>query len=85
VFVVSPHARGAMNDDTLGDNDALSVLRAGIVDEPEWEHGSWRYHVRTHRMVFVIAFDPEVEVLPIEAEDVSAMELVVVTAWRVRQ
>jgi hypothetical protein len=35
-------------------------------------------------MCFVVAFDPEPEELPDKEEDVSEVELVVVTAWRIR-
>jgi len=84
VFVVSDHARREMNKDDLGDQDAINILRAGVVREPEWENGSWRYRVDTPRMCFVVTFDPEPETLPEKAEDVSEVELVVVTAWRIR-
>jgi hypothetical protein len=84
VFAVSRHAREEMGKDNLTDVDAVNVLRAGIVDEAEFEHGSWRYRVRTGRMLFVVAFDPEVDALPDDAADVGAMELVVVTAWRIK-
>jgi hypothetical protein len=59
-------------------------LRAAVVREPEWENGSWRYRVDTPRMCFVVTFDPEPEKLPGKDEDVSDVELVVVTAWRIQ-
>jgi hypothetical protein len=34
--------------------------------------------------VFVVTFDPEPEALPPKDDDVSEVELVVVTAWRIR-
>jgi hypothetical protein len=49
--------------------DALNVLRAGIVREPELENGEWRYHVETPGMTFIIAFESETT-------------LIIVTAWR---
>jgi hypothetical protein len=67
----SQHALDEMAHDALDTVDCTNVLRAGVVDPPEWEHGSWRYHVRTARMCFVVAFR-------------SAMDLVVVTAWRIK-
>lgn len=84
VFVVGDHARREMSKDDLGDQDAINILRAGIVREPEWENGSWRYHVETPRMCFIVTFDPEPEALPEKGDDVSEVELVVVTAWRIR-
>ena len=50
----------------------------------EWENASWRYRVSTQRMTVVAAFEPDVEGAPDENEDVSEMELIVVTAWRQR-
>jgi hypothetical protein len=84
VFVVSDHARREMKKDDLGDSDAINILRGGVVREPEWENGSWRYHVETPRMCFIVAFDPDPEALPDKDADVSDVELVVVTAWRIR-
>jgi hypothetical protein len=66
----SKHSREEMAKDNLNDQDALNVLRGGVVDPAEFENGSWRYRFRTSRMVFVIAFRSE-------------SELRVVTAWRV--
>lgn len=84
VFAVSDHARREMRKDNLGDQDAINILRAGVVREPEWESGCWRYHVETPRMCFIVTFDPEPEALPDKSDDVSDIELVVVTAWRIR-
>jgi hypothetical protein len=84
IFVVSDHARREMKKDDLNDSDAINIVRGGVVREPEWENGSWRYRVETPRMCFVVAFDPEPETLPDEKVDLSEVELVVVTAWRIR-
>jgi hypothetical protein len=65
----SKHARDEMAKDRLAEIDIVNVLRGGIVAPGEWEHGSWRYQVRTSRMVTVVAFRSE-------------SMLVVVTAWR---
>lgn len=65
------HARREMSKDGLESTDVVNVLRGGIVDEPEWENGVWRYHVRTQRIEVVVEFRGE-------------MSAVVVTAWRVR-
>jgi hypothetical protein len=35
-------------------------------------------------MCFVVTFDPEPEALPEKTENVREVELVVVTAWRIR-
>jgi hypothetical protein len=82
VFVVSQHARDEMKKDNLTDVDAVNILRGGVVQEAEWEHGSWRYAVGTQRMVFIVAFDPEVDTLPDLAPDITTTEVVIVTAWR---
>ena len=50
--------------------DAVNALRGGIVDPGELERGTWRYRVRTARLVVVVAFRSETD-------------LVVVTGWRV--
>jgi hypothetical protein len=68
---LSNHAVKEMEKDDLDMGDALNILRAGIVREPEWENGEWRYHVETPRMTFIIAFESETT-------------LVIVTAWRKR-
>ena len=67
------HAMDEMAKDRLTTADCLSVLRAGVVDPPEWEHGCWRYHVRTNRMCLIVE-------LALDEPDV----LVVVTAWRIK-
>jgi len=56
----SSHARTEMANDDLGEVDALNVLRGGVVEPAELEKGSWRYRVRTARMIFVVAFRSEV-------------------------
>ncbi|MFO0686926.1 MAG: hypothetical protein U0234_32985 [Sandaracinus sp.] len=62
----------------------MNVLRAGIVRDPEWENGSWRYRVETAKMLFVAAFDPEVDAMPGDDDDLGDLELIVVTGWRKR-
>lgn len=59
-----------MARDRVCELDVTNVLRGGTVDPAEFEHGSWRYRVRTHRIAVVIAFRSEIS-------------LVVVTAWRI--
>jgi hypothetical protein len=71
-----------MNEDGLTDVDAVNVLRGGMVREPEWENGSWRYRVETARMLFVVVLDPEPDVVPADDDDLGDTELIVVTGWR---
>jgi len=78
------HARKEMDKDGLSDVDAVNVLRGGIVREPEWENGSWRYRVETARIVFVVTFDPEPDEVPAAGDDLGEPELVIVTGWRLR-
>jgi len=78
------HARTEMDKDGLSDVDAVNVLRGGVVREPEWENGSWRYRVETPRMVFVVTFDPEPDGVPGADEPLGDLELVVITGWRLR-
>jgi hypothetical protein len=65
----SSHARQEMAKDGLTAVEVVNVLRGGVVEPPEWEHGSWRYRARSGRITVVIVFR-------------SALTLVVVTAWR---
>ena len=65
----SKHGLAEMAKDGLVEIDVVNVLRGGVVEPGEWENGSWRYRVRTSRMVAVVAFRSETA-------------LVVVTAWR---
>lgn len=67
----SKHGRDEMQKDQLVEIDVVNVLRGGAVEPAEWEHGSWRYRVRTARMAVVIAFRSEAV-------------MVVVTAWRIQ-
>ena len=73
-----------MDKDGLTDVDAANVLRGGVVREAEWENGSWRHRIETQRIVFVVAFDPDVNVVPAEEDDVGDIELIIVTGWRLR-
>ncbi len=61
-----------MAKDSLSDQDALNILRAGYCEKAEWENGSWRYTFRTARIVFIVAFRSEEEIR-------------VATAWRVER
>jgi hypothetical protein len=63
------HALAALKDDKLTTVDATNVLRGGWVEFSQWENDAWRYRVRTQRIVVVVEFESE-------------HELVVVTSWR---
>jgi hypothetical protein len=69
-IVSSRHAKQELANDDLTIVDARNVLRAGrLLDEPEFEKGTWRYKVRTERIVVVVAF-------------MSESKLKIITAWR---
>ena len=68
----SGHAFEEMAKDDLTTVDCTNVLRGGVVEPPEFEFGTWRYRVRTNRIYVVVAFRSETQ-------------LVVVTAWRLKQ
>ena len=70
--VWTQHSVDEMAKDDMTTVDAENVLRAGVVEPPEWENREWRYRVRTARMYVVVAFE-------------SKVELTVITAWRVRR
>jgi hypothetical protein len=70
--VSSRHATQEMANDGLTMVDCINVLRGGVVEPAEWEHGSWRYRVHTQRIWVVVAFRSETR-------------LVIVTAWRTRR
>jgi hypothetical protein len=67
--VFTGHAEAELAKDGLTTVDAVRALRGGVVDEAEWENGTWRHHVRTPRITVVVELE-------------SDLELVVVTAWR---
>ena len=64
-----PHAEEQMKKRRISTVDCVNVLRGGVVNEGEYENGSWRYQVRTPKICVVIRFESE-EILE------------VVTAWR---
>jgi hypothetical protein len=70
------HAKREMAKDSLTVVDVINVLRGGVVEEPEYENGAWRYRVRTPRIVVVFELKGDQE----EEPD----EISVVTAWRNR-
>jgi hypothetical protein len=67
------HACDEMMKDGLFEEDVLNVLRAGWVECPAgWIKGAYRYRVRTHNICVVVLFR-------------SAVEALVVTAWRFKR
>ena len=63
------HALQRLSERRLTTVDRVNVLRAGVVDWPEFQNGTWRYSVRGGWITVVIAFRSE-------------ETLVVITAWR---
>ncbi len=61
-----------MAKDKLLTQDVMNVLRAGLVEPSEFEHGSWRHRVKTNTICVVVVL-------------ASEREAVVVTAWRIRR
>lgn len=68
---LSGHALDEMEKDKLIVGDINNVLRGGVVQPGEFEKGSWRYQVRTNKIVVVVCFRSETE-------------LRVVTCWRMK-
>ena len=71
VVSYSRHARARMVSHGMRRLECEQVLRSGWVMPGEWEHGTWRYRVRTQNATVVVTF-------------LSIQELVVVTTWRER-
>jgi hypothetical protein len=69
---LSGHAQKEMANDKLIAGDIINVLRGGVVEPAEFEKGSWRYRVRTNKIVVVVCFRSEIE-------------LGVVTCWRIKK
>jgi hypothetical protein len=65
----SGHALGEMRNDGITEDEALAVLRGGVVEPAELERGSWQHRVRAGRVFVVITFR-------------AADRVAVVTAWR---
>jgi hypothetical protein len=63
----SKHALEEMEENELETGDVLNVLRGGVVREPEWENGSWRYHVETPKIRVVVAFRSETRLAVVTA------------------
>lgn len=57
----SMHALLEMGSTGLSEIDCTNALRGGHVEFTEMVRGTWRYRVRTHRLVVVVAFRSEFE------------------------
>ena len=68
---ISSHAYDKMEADQLVEQDVRNCLWAGRFDSCDLEQRSWRYRVRTAKIVVVVAFRSETQA-------------VVVTVWRDR-
>lgn len=68
----SGHALEEMAKDDLQTADCLNLLRAGVFNPPDFIKGEWRYPVTTQRICMVVAF-------------ISATQLRIVTAWRIKR
>ena len=66
----SQHAKREMEQRKITTMDVVNVLRAGVVEPSEFEHGSWRHRVKTNRICVVVVL-------------VSEHEAVAVTTWRI--
>lgn len=66
----SRHAAEQLRKRNLTTVDCLNTLAAGVVRPAEWENGTWRYRVESHRIAVVVAIE-------------SGTEIRVVTAWRI--
>lgn len=61
-----PHFAQRMAERTITRQDVMNTLRAGIVDEAEYENGEWRHRVRTASFTVIVCF-PEDEGLLLAA------------------
>ena len=67
--IFTAHARVELANDQMTQQDALNVLRGGVVTADGYQRNSHRYQVNTSRFCVVIAFD-------------TKTRTIVVTAWR---
>ena len=65
-----PHALDRLRERSLSIVDCENVLMGGKVEDAEYDNGAWRHHIKTGKIVVVIEF-------------LSEQEVLVVTAWRI--
>lgn len=51
-----PYFSKRMGERSISYMDVMNPLRAGIVEEAEWENGEWRHRVRTPRFTVIVTF-----------------------------
>lgn len=69
-IIQTKHFKQEMANDDLIMNDVINVLHKGqILEDPEFENGSYRYRVQTNKIVVVIAFN-------------NPDRIILVTTWR---
>lgn len=71
-YIWSSHALVELEKDKMIADDAINVLRGGVVEPAEFENGSWRYRVRTKKIYVVVGFRSETEMR-------------IVTCWRIKR
>lgn len=62
-IIPTRHFREEAIKDGLTIVDAVNVLRGGVVEEAEWENGSWRYPVRTQLIKVIVALSSDEELV----------------------
>jgi len=70
VIYSRPHALDRLRERRITTIDCENVLRAGKIQETEHDNGVWRHHVVTGKLVVVIEF-------------LSDNEILIATAWRI--
>ncbi|PNU19746.1 hypothetical protein C2E25_11160 [Geothermobacter hydrogeniphilus] len=71
VTYAQPHALDRLKERSISILDCENVMRAGVVEEPELVEGCWRYRVRSRKIVVVVEF-------------LSDDEVLILTAWRIK-
>jgi len=69
-IVITSHCKKELKNDDLIVNDLINVLHKGMIyQDPEFEHGSWRYRVETNKITVIITFE-------------KPQKIICVTTWR---
>jgi hypothetical protein len=67
----SKHAKERMADHHMSMVDVQNVLSGGWCERAEFENGSWRYRITTHRMFVIVAFRSETELRIVTAARIN--------------
>ena len=70
-FVYPDHAKKKMARFKMDPLDCTHVVKAGVVYDPEFENGSWRYRICAGGMTVIVEFRLR-----------EPHEIVIVTMWR---